>query len=104
MKTQVTFRHVSGHHPNLQEMAIQEAEQFKKYHDGIISTHVEFINESDKVVLFTVHLQGATLVAKEESDDFKKSLSSAADKIVRQIQKLKTKVQSARVKPVVVAL
>lgn len=98
MKTQVTFRHVNGTHPNLHDAAIQEAEQFKKYHDGIISTHVEFINESQKTVLFTVHLQGATLVGKDESDDFKKSLSAAADKIIRQIQKLKTKVQAARTK------
>ena len=98
MKTQVTFRHVNGHHPNLHDAAILEAEQFRKYHDGIISPHVEFINETQKTVLITIQVQGATLAAKDESDDFKKSLSAASDKIIRQIQKLKTKAQAARTK------
>jgi len=98
MKTQITFRHTKGNHPKLHDDAKIHAESFGKYHDGIISTNVEFINENDKTVIITTHLQGATLVGKESSDDFHKSLNSAADKIVRQIKKWKTKQISVRTK------
>ncbi|MCO5252074.1 MAG: HPF/RaiA family ribosome-associated protein [Candidatus Kapabacteria bacterium] len=100
MKTQVTFRHTKGHHPKLHEDALAHAEAFVKFHDGIISTNVEFLNETDKTVIITTHLQGATLVGKDGSDDFHKSLNSAADKVVRQIKKLKTKQISVRTKGV----
>lgn len=91
MTTNVTFRHTKSQHPGLQEAAIAAAENFRKYYDKIISTNVEFINDTGKVVQFTVHMNGSTLVAKETSDDFHKSLSEASDKIIRQIQKWKTK-------------
>jgi ribosomal subunit interface protein len=100
MKTQVTFRHVKTHHPKLQEEAIELAESFEKYHDGIISSNVEFINENEKSVIITVHVQGTTLVAKEDSDDFHKSLKEAADKIIRQIIKWKEKHNNTRAKGV----
>lgn len=98
MKTQVTFRHVKSQHPHLQEMAIEEVENFEKYYDGIISANVEFNNEHDKIVIFTVQVNGTTLVAKEETDDFKKSLNLASHKIVRQLSKLKTKHLHSRAK------
>jgi ribosomal subunit interface protein len=98
MKTQVTFRHVKTHHPKLQEEAIELAESFEKYHEDIISSNIEFINETAKTVIFTVHIQGTTLVAKEDSDDFHKSLKESADKIIRQIIKWKEKHNNNRVK------
>lgn len=97
MQTKITFRHFKGHHPDLHDTALSLAAGFNKYHDGIISTNVEFINENLKTVEFTVHIQGSTLVAKESSDDFHKSLSEASDKIVRQIQKHKTKHLASRI-------
>ncbi len=96
MQTQVTFRHFKGHHPDLHSTAENLAAGFQKFSDGIISTNVEFINDNEKIVQMTVHLQGATLAAKESSDDFHKSLNLAADKIVRQIQKHKTKQTNLR--------
>ncbi len=98
MQTHVTFRHFKGQHPELHTAAEDAAVSLGKYHDGIISTNVEFINDSMKTVEFTVHLQGSTLKAAESSDDFHKSLFEAQDKIVRQIQKYKTKHISARTK------
>lgn len=98
MKTQVTFRHTSSPHPKLQEEAQMAAASFEKYTDGIISTNVEFINEVHKTVEITVHLQGTTIVAKDDSDDFHKSLHDASEKIIRQIKKHKTKNLSQRTK------
>lgn len=96
MKTQVTFRHTNTNHPKLQDDAHNAAMNFNKYHEGIIATNVEFINDVSKRVEITVQLQKATLVAKEDSDDFHKSLHNASEKIVRQIRKYKTKLSSAR--------
>ncbi len=98
MKTQVTFRHVNAHHPRLQEDAKAILEGLSKYSDEITSANVEFLNEGNKTVVITVNLPGNTLVAKNESDDFQKSLNEAEDKMIRQIQKLKTKHIASRTK------
>jgi len=91
MKTNVTFRHFNAQHPDLHNLAMESAGKFTKFHDNIISTDFIFLNESDKVVEITLHVQGSTLVVKESSDEFKKSLAVAEDKMVRQIKKWKTK-------------
>jgi ribosomal subunit interface protein len=91
MQTQVTFRHFKSQHPELHSTAEEIAASFQKYNDGIISTNVEFINDNDKIVNFVVHLQGATLAATEATEDFHKSLNLASEKMIRQIQKHKTK-------------
>jgi putative sigma-54 modulation protein len=90
MKTQVTFRHLDSNNA-LQEAAHQSIKKFEKFFDGITSTNVEFINEATKQVEFTVQVQGNTLVARDESEDFHKSLNEATDKMIRQIRKWKTK-------------
>jgi len=91
MKTQVTFRHFNGQHPKLHQAAEELAASFTKYNNHIISTNVEFINNTDKIVNFTVHLKEHTIAAEFASDDFHKSLNAAADKIVKQIHKYKDK-------------
>ncbi len=96
MHTNVTFRHFTGQHPDLHDSAIALAESFNKYHDGIMSTTVEFINENPKTVEITANVPGTTLVAKNTGEDFHKSLHEAGSKIVRQIQKYKTKTISSR--------
>lgn len=90
MKTQVTFRHTNTD-PELHEAAVELAKKFTRYHDNITGTQIEFINDSGKVVEFTVNIQGNTLIAKASSDDFLKSLNEASDKIVRQLKKKKSK-------------
>jgi ribosomal subunit interface protein len=100
MKTQITFRHTNSPHPKLHEEAQLAAASFEKYTDGIISTNVEFINEAHKTVEITLHLQGATLVGKDDTDDFHKSLHSATEKVVRQIIKYKTKNLNQRTKDI----
>ncbi|MDR0926616.1 MAG: HPF/RaiA family ribosome-associated protein [Ignavibacteria bacterium] len=91
MQTQVTFRHFKGHHPELHTTAVELAAGFAKYYDGIISANVEFINDNEKVVSFIVQVQGAILSSTDSSDDFHKSLLSAADKMKSQIIKHKEK-------------
>jgi len=100
MKTQVTFRHVNAHHPQLQEDAKKILEGLSKYSDEITSASVEFLNETSKTVEITIVLHGNTIVAKEDSDDFRKSLNEAEDKIIRQIQKWKTKNMANRTKSI----
>ncbi|MBI5326613.1 MAG: ribosome-associated translation inhibitor RaiA [Ignavibacteriae bacterium] len=90
MKTKVTFRHVKTQH-ELQEAALEAAERFEKFYNGITSTDIIFKNEADKTVEFTVRVHGNTLIAKESSDEFHKSLYEASDKMIRQLQKRKEK-------------
>ena len=91
MQTQVTFRHLKSR-PELHEAAIEAASRFGKFHDGITSTQVEFIAESENTVEFRVHIHGNTLVVRDSSDDFSRSLNEAADKMVRQLKKSREKV------------
>ncbi|HOV92588.1 MAG TPA: ribosome-associated translation inhibitor RaiA [Candidatus Kapabacteria bacterium] len=91
METNVTFRHFNSPQPQLQEKAIELANRLTHYADEILSANVEFINEQNKIVEFTVHVNGEILKARSESEDFHKSLNDASDKMQRQIIKWKTK-------------
>jgi ribosomal subunit interface protein len=91
MKTQVTFRHFNGHHPQLHHAAEELAASFTKYSDGIISTNIELINDGEKIVNFIVHMKEHTITSEFTSDDFHRSLNAAAEKIIKQIQKHKEK-------------
>lgn len=90
MKTQVTFRHMKSRQ-DLQEAAIESAQKFERFLDGITHTSVEFIADATSVVEFTVHAHGCVMKVKEDSSDFLKSLHDASDKMIRQLRKKKTK-------------
>ena len=90
MQTQVTFRHLKSR-PELHDAAIDAADKFVKFYDQITNTNVEFIAESKNIVEFKVHVHGNTLVVRESSEDFMKSLNLAEDKMVRQLRKHKSK-------------
>jgi putative sigma-54 modulation protein len=93
MKSQVTFRHTESN-PALHEAAMDAAKRFEKFNDRITSYKAEFTEENfNKIVEIEVRVQGNTIVAKETTDDFLKSLGSSEDKIVRQLRKRKTKEQ-----------
>jgi ribosomal subunit interface protein len=93
MKTQVNFRHVKSD-PELQTAAIEATKKFEKFYDDIISTDVVFKEDAGKIVEVIVHVQGNTLVAKETTDDFYKSLNEGIDKMVRQLKKWKEKLMN----------
>lgn len=92
MTTEVTFRHFNAKHPTLHEMALESADRFTQFHSSILSTHVEFTNDpEEKKVEFRVNANGNVLVSSDSTDDFKKSLAGAEEKLVRQLRKLKTR-------------
>ncbi len=91
MQTSVTFRHLKARQ-DLQEAALEQANKFNKFYDGIISTNIEFIHDVDNVVEFKVNVQGNTFISRENTEDFGKSLNMASDKMIRQLKKWKTKV------------
>ncbi len=92
MRTNVTFHHLKSS-PELRDAALDTTNDFEKFSDDITSTDVIFKNDHDKTVEYTVRVSGNTLFASESSEDFHKSMNIAADKIVRQLKKWKTKRQ-----------
>ncbi|MBD1207567.1 MAG: ribosome-associated translation inhibitor RaiA [Ignavibacteria bacterium] len=94
MEIKVTARHFDAK-PALREEAITFAQKFEKFYSNIISTEVilsfERMHDSVKIAEYIVHVQDHTLVAKESSEDFSKSLHEGAEKMIRQLNKLKTK-------------
>jgi len=92
MQTRVTFRNVESNDA-LKDAAKEATDKFEKFSDDIISADVIFNNDNKKFAEFTVHVKGDTLVAKEGTDDFIKSLNEGGDKIIRQIRKRKEKMQ-----------
>lgn len=93
METNVTFRHFEGNHPNLRELALESLKKFEKFHDNIINGEVKFVNDQQKFVEIILQLKEKTLVIKEENEELKKALHEATDRMVRQINKHKEKLQ-----------
>ena len=91
MQTKVTFRNMQTN-MDLNSAAIEASQKFEKFFDDIISTDVIFNNDALQIVEFTVRVKGETLVVKEQTEDFVKSLNEGADKMVRQIKKWKQKI------------
>lgn len=76
---------------SLQNTATEAVAKFDKYYDNITSTDVIFTQDTSCIVEIFVSVHGSTLIAKELSEDFTKSLNLAVDKVVRQLKKQKTK-------------
>ena len=100
MNITITARKFKAHN-TLKEHIESELNSLKKFNDDIINADVilSYQNNHDSIKIAEIILQvpGQTLASKEESDDFEKSVSSAIEKISRQLIKLKTK-RIARVK------
>jgi putative sigma-54 modulation protein len=79
----------------LKDFISSEVSGLKKYNDDILSADVKlsFLNSKDSVKSAEIILQvpGQTLRATEDSDEFEKSISSAVEKLSRQLKKLKTR-------------
>ena len=89
-KPQVTFRHMSSSQ-ELQQIATDAVVKLDKYCDNITNIDVIFTQDVACIVEIYLSVQGSTLISKEQSEDFSKSLNSAIDKLIRQIRKQKTK-------------
>jgi putative sigma-54 modulation protein len=95
MNVQVTARRFKIH-DSLKDYAIKEIKRLEKFNDDIHKADVilsyERAQNSLKTAEIVLHMNGNSLLAKETTDDFKKSIDLAVVKLERQIQKLKTKV------------
>lgn len=90
MQTQITFRHTKSN-PTLTDAANEMVSKLEKYNDNITSADVVFTQDVNCIVEVFLQINGSTLIAKEESEDFIKSLNSANDKLMKQLRKLKTR-------------
>lgn len=91
MKLNVTFRHFEAKQNEYNEIAKNAADKFLKFYDNILSVDIEFDSDVTQKVHISVHVDGNNIDATAESDDFKKSLPLAEDKIVSQIKRWKEK-------------
>ncbi len=94
MKVTITARKFKAR-DTLKEYIEGEVDSLTKYYDDILDVEVilSFQNSlnSVKQAEILVKVPGQNLTAKEESDEFEKSVKSAVEKISRQLQKLKEK-------------
>jgi putative sigma-54 modulation protein len=85
-------------HDNIKEHAIESVKRLDKFYDGIVRGDIilsyERTTNSLKMAEINLHVQGATLTAKEKSEDYLKSIDLAIEKIERQLTKYKTKLQT----------
>ena len=94
MNITITARKFKAH-ITLKSHIESEIKSLNRFNDDIINADVilSYQNNHDSIKIAEIILQvpGQRLAAKEESDDFEKSVSSAIEKISRQLVKLKTK-------------
>ncbi len=94
MNITITARRFKAH-DTLKDFIKDEVSSLSKYNDDILSAEVilSFQNSKDSIKSAEINLviPGHTIVAKEDSDDFKKSINAATEKISRQLKKIKTK-------------
>jgi putative sigma-54 modulation protein len=82
---------------NLKTHAVSELKRLDKFYDGIVRGDIILSYQrsanSLKTAEINLHVHGTILTAKEQSEEFLKSINLAVDKIERQLSKYKTKLQ-----------
>ncbi len=82
-------------HDSLKDFINEEISSLQKYNDNILHADIilsyQNVKDSVKKSEIVLHVPGQTFNAAENSDDFKKSVSSSVDKLSRQLIKLKSK-------------
>ena len=100
MNITITARKFKAH-DTLKEFISGEVSSLEKFNDEILDVDVilSYQNSKDSIKTAEIILQvpGHSLTAEGATDDFKKSVSFAVEKIGRQLEKIKTK-RSVRVK------
>jgi putative sigma-54 modulation protein len=85
----------------LKEFITAEVKTLQKYNDRILNIDVilSYQNSRDsiKIAEIIVQVPGQTLAATEQSDEYKKAVSAAVEKLSRQLTKLKSK-KTARIR------
>lgn len=94
MNIQITARKFKAHQ-SLKDFITDELNSLKRFNDDIISADVKLsfqnTQNSIKIAEILLSIPGQILTAKEESDDFKKSISSAVEKLRYQLSTIKSK-------------
>jgi putative sigma-54 modulation protein len=100
MNISITARRFKAHE-TLKDFIRDELSSLNKYSENILSAEIilSYVNSKDSIKTAEINLSipGHIITAKEDSDDFKKSISAASEKISRQLKKIKTK-RTVRVK------
>ena len=82
-------------HKDIRDYALESIQRLDKFYDGIQRSDVilsfERTTNSVKTAEVNIHINGNTLSAKEKSEDFILSLDRAIDKLIKQLDKVKTK-------------
>jgi putative sigma-54 modulation protein len=101
MDVHITARRFKAH-KEIRDYALESIQRLDKYYDGIIRSDVilsfERRTNSIKTAEINIHIQGNTLSAKEKSEDFILSLDRAVEKIIKQLDKVKTKTRARKQK------
>jgi len=94
MNIKITARKFKAHQ-TLKEFVSNEISSLEKYYDNIMNAEVVLSytkpNNSVKNAEIILQIPGQTLKAKEESDDFNKSIASSVNKIKSQLKKFRSK-------------
>lgn len=94
MNISITARRFKAHE-TLKNFIRDELSSLNKYSEDILNAEVvlSYVNNKDSIKTAEINLTipGHKISAKEDSDDFKKSVSAASEKISRQLKKIKTK-------------
>jgi putative sigma-54 modulation protein len=94
MDVHITARRFKAH-KEIRDYALESIQRLDKFYDGIIRSDVilsfERTTNSIKTAEINIHIQGNTLSAKEKSEDFILSLDRAIEKLIKQLDKVKTK-------------
>ena len=96
MRTRISSIHFKAS-DSLKQFAEVEVQRLCKLSDDILACEIEF-TYAKTVKEARVHLNanGSVLNASETSDDFKKSIALAVDKLEQQLKKLKGKRMAKR--------
>jgi integrase/recombinase XerC len=96
MRTNISSIHFKAS-DSLKEFAEQEVQRLGRLSDDILNCEIEFsYQKTEKEAHVHASVNGTVLNATEKSDDFKKSVALAVDKLEQQLKKLKGKQQAKR--------
>jgi putative sigma-54 modulation protein len=94
MKIVITSRKFKAH-DSLKEYINDELLTLEKYNDNILNADIilsyQKSKASTKTAEIILQVPGQILTAAEDSEDFKKSINAAVEKLIRQLKKVKTK-------------
>ncbi len=91
MRITFTARHYKAPE-DLKNFAIAEVQRLKKYYDGILECEIILDYEKQtQIAEIILAVNGSRLAAREKSEQIRKSIRLATDKLERQLKKYKKK-------------